>query len=78
MNAASHVSPRSRTVTLILALCYFVVGLGGLHRLYAGKIVTFILQLITLGGLGIWQIIDIVRILMGTFEDAQGRDISEW
>ena len=54
------------------------VGLCGLHRLYAGKVGTFILQLITAGGFGIWQIIDIVRILMGSFEDAQGRDISEW
>lgn len=50
----------------------------GLHRLYVGKIFTFILQLITLGGFGIWQIIDIVRILMGTFEDAQGREITDW
>lgn len=54
------------------------VGLCGIHRLYTGKIITFILQLITAGGFGIWQIIDIVRILMGTFDDAQGRDITEW
>ena len=50
----------------------------GLHRLYVGKFVTFILQLLTLGGLGIWQIIDIVRIISGSFEDAQGRRISDW
>ena len=71
-------SPRSRTVTLICALALFFTGIGGLHRLYTGKIFTFILQALTLGGFGVWQIIDILRILMGTFEDAQGRDISEW
>lgn len=77
MNARFSVSPRSRTVALVLSLLMFV-GLCGLHRLYVGKVGTFILQLITAGGFGIWQIIDIVRILMGSFEDAQGRDISEW
>lgn len=77
MNARYNVSPRSRTVTLALALlCLTTVC--GLHRLYAGRFLTFILQLITLGGLGIWQLIDIIRILMGSFEDAQGREISEW
>ena len=61
----------------MLALLLFT-GLCGLHRLYTGKVITFILQLVTVGGLGIWQIIDIVRILMGTFDDAQGRDITDW
>ena len=78
MSTRISASPRSRTITLVLALLFFVTGLGGLHRLYAGKIGTFILQLITGGGLCIWQIIDIVRICMGTFEDGQGRDIEEW
>lgn len=71
------VSPRSRTVTFCLALLGYV-GLFGVHRLYVGKIFTFILQLVTVGGLGIWQLIDAIRILMGSFEDAQGRKISEW
>lgn len=78
MRGMSSTSPRSRTVTLVLAVTFFFFGLGGLHRLYVGKIGTFILQLVTLGGLGIWQIIDIVRILLGSFTDAQERDICEW
>lgn len=76
--SSENVSPRSRTVCLVLALLFFVFGLGGLHRLYTGKFFTFILQLITFGGLGIWQIIDIVRIVLGSYGDAQGRDITEW
>lgn len=75
---SDNVSPRSRTVTLLLAISFFVFGLGGLHRIYVGKLVSGIVQLVTLGGLGIWQIIDIVRILLGTFDDTQGRDIEEW
>lgn len=72
-----YASPRSRTVALVLALLGFSF-VCGLHRLYAGKWITFILQLITVGGLFIWQIIDIVRIIGGNFDDAQGRNITEW
>ncbi len=72
------ISPRSRTITLILACLLFVIGLGGLHRFYSGKIISGIIQLITAGGFLIWQIIDIVRIIVGSYEDAQNREISEW
>lgn len=77
MSTKQYVSPRSRTVTLVLALLMFC-AICGLHRLYTGKIVSFIIQLITLGGFGIWQLIDIVRILVGSFDDAQGRKITDW
>ncbi len=78
MNLEENVSPRSRTVTFILACLLFCSCFGGLHRLYTGKIITGILQILTGGGFCIWQIIDIIRILLGTFDDAQGRDIIEW
>lgn len=77
-DASETVSPRSRTVTLILAGLFFFSCCGGLHRIYTGKIFTGILQILTGGGLFIWQIIDIIRILLGTYDDAQGRDIVEW
>ena len=64
-------------MALVLALLMFYT-VCGLHRLYAGKIGTFILQLVTLGGLGLWQLIDIVRLASGSFTDAQGRPIKEW
>ncbi len=72
------ISPRSRTITLILACLLFIIGLGGLHRFYSGKIISGIIQLITAGGFLIWQIIDIVRIIVGSYEDAQNRQITEW
>lgn len=78
MDANKDISPRSRTVALVLAIALFCCSFGGLHRLYTGKIFSFFLQFITLGGLGIWQIIDIVRILLGSFEDAQGRELKDW
>lgn len=52
-------------------LCFFLGGLG-VHRFYVGKIVTGILMLITLGGLGIWTLIDLVRIIVGSFTDKNG------
>ncbi|MCZ8235566.1 MAG: TM2 domain-containing protein [Inhella sp.] len=54
-----------------LLLCLFV-GFLGVHRFYVGKIFTGILQLLTLGGLGIWTLIDFIRIAMGSFTNARG------
>lgn len=78
MAGSYTVSPRSRTVTLILAFLLFFTGFGGLHRIYTGRLISGLIQLFTGGLLGIWQIIDIVRILCGTYTDAQDRSVSEW
>ena len=58
--------------TLLLAL--FLGGLG-IHRFFVGKIGTGILQLLTLGGLGIWALIDIIMIAVGAFKDKAGLPI---
>ncbi len=58
--------------TLILCL---VAGPLGVHRFYVGKIGTGIAQLCTLGGCGIWTVIDLIMILTGKFTDAQGRPL---
>ena len=52
------------------------VGAIGVHRIYAGKIGTGILQLITLGGCGIWTIIDLIMIITGNFKDKDGNPIT--
>ena len=52
-------------------LCFFL-GAFGIHRFYVGKIGTGILMILTLGGLGIWTIIDFVMIIVGSFKDKQG------
>jgi restriction system protein len=62
-------SPKSRTTALIL--CIFA-GFFGAHYFYAGKIGKGILYLCTLGLFGVGWIIDIIRIIFGTFTDKNG------
>ncbi len=58
-------------------LCVFG-GVLGLHRFYAGKVGTGVLQLLTGGGLGIWWLVDLVMLATGNFRDKDGRRIAEW
>lgn len=57
-----------------ILLCFFLGALG-VHRFYVGKIGTGILQLLTLGGLGIWALVDFIMIVTGNFKDKQGMAI---
>ncbi len=68
-------SPRSRTVALLLA---FFLGVFGAHRFYVGKTGTAVLQLITLGGFGLWWLADNIMIAAGAFRDSEGRLVSSW
>ncbi len=65
-------SPKNWIVTLLL--CWFL-GVYGAHRFYAGKIGSGVLQLLTLGGLGIWTLIDLIMIIVGSFNDNDGLPI---
>ncbi len=67
---ASEKSDKSKTTALILCI---VLSWLGVHRFYVGKVGTGILFLLTLGGLGIWWILDIIKIATGKFMDKQGR-----
>lgn len=57
-----------------LLLCFFL-GVLGAHRFYVGKVGTGVIQLLTLGGLGIWALIDFVIIAIGKFKDKHGNVI---
>ena len=91
IDATASVCPRCRTpqprvavartserrILPALLLCFFF-GVFGAHRFYAGKTGTAIVQLLTLGGLGIWALIDLILILTGSFKDGDGEKINEW
>ncbi len=64
----------SKDWLVTLLLCFFV-GYLGIHRFYVGKTGTGIVQLLTLGGCGIWALIDFIVIIMGNFTDAEGKFI---
>ena len=67
-------SPRSRFVTFLLSLLIFGC-MGGVHRIYAGKVITGAIQFLTAGGFFIWQFIDMLRIILGCFDDKEGKII---
>jgi hypothetical protein len=54
-----------------LLLCFFL-GFLGVHRFYTGHTAIGVVQLLTLGGCGIWVLIDFILIIVGSFRDAQG------
>jgi TM2 domain-containing membrane protein YozV len=60
---------KSQIIALVLAL---LVGVIGIHRFYLGYPMEGVLQIITLGGCGIWTLIDIVRIITGDLQPADG------
>ena len=67
--STERVSEKSFVSTLIL--CLLLGGLG-VHRFYVGKVGTGIIMLMTLGGLGIWTLIDLIRIAVQRFTDSDG------
>ena len=58
-------------------LC-LILGVFGAHRFYVGKSKSGVLQLLTLGGVGIWWLADLILIVTGAFRDAEGNRITEW
>lgn len=65
-----NVSEKDWLTTLLL--CFFLGGLG-IHSFYVGKTGIGIVQLLTLGGCGIWTLIDFIMIIIGSYKDAEGK-----
>jgi len=71
--AGAPASNKSFVATWLLAM---LLGAFGVDRFYLGKIGTGVLKLITLGGFGIWTLIDVILVLAGSTRDKQGLPLS--
>ncbi|MEI6052520.1 MAG: TM2 domain-containing protein [Opitutaceae bacterium] len=74
--AMSAVNPSGRTMVAAALLCFFL-GFVGVHRFYTGKVGTGILMLLTLGGCGVWTIIDFIMILTGSYRDGDNQPLTK-
>tara|TARA_B100000787_G_scaffold169231_2_gene159849 strand:- start:3282 stop:3689 length:408 start_codon:yes stop_codon:yes gene_type:complete len=69
---------KSKIILVTIALSG--LGVFGIDRLYSGNYILFFFKLITLGGLGLWAIIDNIRILFNivTLKESGIFGIDEW
>ena len=70
--------PVSDCSRLAAALLCFFLGVLGVHRFYVGKVGTGVLQLLTAGGLGLWWLVDLILIIVGSFRDKKERRLLNW
>jgi hypothetical protein len=57
---------------IIAAILAFAIGGLGIHRFYLGYTWQGVVQLLTLGGCGIWALIDLIRICTGDLQPKNG------
>ena len=60
---------KSHVAAILLS---FFLGALGIHRFYLGYTWQGVVQLLTLGGLGIWALIDFIRIIIKDLEPKDG------
>ncbi len=63
---------KSFVVALILSI---LLGEFGIDRFYLGYIGLGVLKLVTFGGCGVWQLIDIILIATDKLNDADGNPL---
>lgn len=75
--------PSDRRILPAFLLCFFF-GVFGVHRFYAGKVgsgIAMLVLTITVVGLivtGVWALVDLIVLAVGSFRDGHGRLMREW
>ena len=76
MNEAMNISEKRILPTFLL---FIVLSWPlGAHRFFLGRYASAILFIITIGGCGIWWIVDFILIVTGSMKDDQGKLVKLW
>ena len=73
---SEHISSKSRLTAALL--CWFF-GYLGIHRFYVGKTTSAVMQILFgWATFFIWNFVDFIMILCGTFTDIEGKQLRNW
>ena len=67
---------QSQNQWIVVLLLAFFLGFIGAHRFYVGKNGTGILMILTVGGIGLWVLYDLIIIVTGNFKTKEGNKVS--
>ena len=67
---------QSQNQWIVVLLLAFFLGFIGAHRFYVGKNGTGVLMILTVGGIGLWVLYDLIIIITGNFKTKEGNKVS--
>lgn len=74
--AVTGESEKTRATAFVLAYVPAMFLISGIDRFYRGQVLLGILKLLTVGGFGLWTLIDWVLLAVGEPKDSDGRPLS--